>query len=493
MRILLVESDTLICDTLTNFLENEQDHEVTHCNSGMEALEKFKVKQFPMVITDINIHNLSGIELMRSIKSSPQGKQTDVVLIVNSIDYKNAINTFRDEAYDILCKPIDLNEVTEVLRRVTERQSLLQENYELKYNFEAKLVEATSETQLKLKQLQHAYMEVVGIGKIGIFSGKMHEIVAMAERLHADRSIPVLIEGETGTGKEVIARLIHYGWGDTITPFIPVNCSAIAPTLFESELFGYEGGSFTGANKTGMMGKFELAQGGTLFLDEIAELPMDFQTKLLRAIEEKEIYRIGGQEKVKLNIRIICASNRNISHLVQQKKFRQDLYYRLNTGKIYIPPLREMPETIIPLVEMFLKQYSEQKKRRFNSIHRDVVSIMENYLWPGNVRELQNAIERVVLIYDEVEVRPEHLQFLKTNIEEGQSFQSLPFNISSFALPADKLNLKELEVKIIQKALIQFKGNKAKTAAYLGISRSTLQRRIKNDNVFSESLMKYSV
>lgn len=318
----------------------------------------------------------------------------------------------------------------------------------------------------------------MGIGKIGIFSDTMRSIVDMAEKFHHDRTIPVLIEGETGTGKEIIARLVHHGHGEETTPFISLNCSAIAPGLFESELFGYEGGAFSGSKTNGMMGKLEHASGGTLFLDEIGDLPLELQPKLLRVIQEREIYRVGGLKNIKLDVRIICATNRTMDTIVNNGLFRRDLYYRLNTGKIYIPPLQQRREEIAPLAQMFLEQYAEQKKRRFRLIQKKAIQILENHEWPGNVRELENAIERVVLLYDSVEITAHHLQFL--NLDDDSEKESNDSNGSTLSLylPPDSYSLESGEAEIIKKALSMFKGNKTRTAAYLRISLSTLKRKI---------------
>ena len=270
--------------------------------------------------------------------------------------------------------------------------------------------------------------------------------------------------------------MIHFGEGNVNTPFISINCSAITPTLFESELFGYEEGAFTDAKKQGMMGKFELAYGGTLFLDEIGDLPLEMQPKLLRVLEERELFRIGGTKKIKLDARVICATNRNLDHLVQKKAFRQDLYYRLNVGRIYIPPLRERKEAIVPLAFLFLDKYSREKEKNFKYVHRDAEKILENHDWKGNIRELQNTIERVVLLYDDIELKPKYLRFLAS--EEVVDPSAAHLNPGHIILPPDCLDLKELEREVVRKAMRMFKGNKTKAAEYLRISRSALRSRL---------------
>jgi len=388
-----------------------------------------------------------------------------------------AIQALRGGAYDFLLKPVNVKEMAALVSRIAEHQTLLKENYELRHQFDEKVEEATRETHAKLKQIQTAYAEIAGIGEIGIFSDKMQSVVEIAEKFHNDRSIPVLIEGETGTGKEIIARLIHYGKGDITTPFISVNCAAIPPNLFESELFGYEAGAFSGAKKSGMPGKVELAQKGTLFLDEIGDLPPDLQPKLLRAIQEREIYRIGGTKKISLDIRIICATNRDLKGLMEKEIFRQDLYYRLHTGRLHIPPLRETPEAIAPFAQFFLEKYAVQKKRRFKYVQKEAVKILESHPWKGNVREIKNTIERIVLLYDSVEITPEHLKFLDSFDEQDLLSPDLQKKVI-IELPPDNFEMKTAETEIIKKVLAMFNGNKTKAAAYLKMGRHTLRKKL---------------
>jgi len=479
MEILLVDDEPLIRDILAEFLKDQLGHGVTVCENGREALELFRRTPFPMVLTDIRMPRMNGIELLRSIKELPEGRASDIVILTGFGDMETAIQALRAGAYDYLLKPVNIEELAAVVTRIAEHQLLLRENYELSRRFEAKVAEATHETELKFDRLKTAYAEIVNVGRIGIFSEEMRAVAEMAKRLHEDRSVPVLIEGETGTGKEVVARLVHYGDGEVAAPFVSINCSAISPGLFESELFGYESGAFTGARKEGMMGKLEFAQGGTLFLDEIGDLPLELQPKLLRTLQEREMYRVGGLKKIKLDVRIICATNRNLARLVEEGRFRRDLFYRLNMCRIYIPPLRRMKEAIAPMAQMFLEDCAAKKKRRFRFLTREAVRVLEEHQWPGNVRELQNTIERVVLLYDDIEVRPEHLRFLTPDGNERPVSGGTPLKPGSLVLPPDGLDLEALVSEITRKALAMFNGNKSRTAAYLGITRSALRSRLK--------------
>ena len=327
----------------------------------------------------------------------------------------------------------------------------------------------------QLNFYKKAFSDVVGIGNIGVFSNSLTELMNMSLKLHGDRAIPALIEGETGTGKEIIARKIHYGEGNTNKPFITINCSSISATLFESELFGYDEGSFTGAKKQGHIGKLEAAQGGTIFLDEIGDMPLDLQPKLLRAIEYGEIYRVGSNKKIKLDIRVICASNQNILDLCKRWLFRSDLYYRLSVAKLYIPPLRERIEEILPLAQMFLTRYASAKNKKFNSFAKDTIQLLLTYSWPGNVRELENAIERVVLMNDDYEVKSEFLYFLE---DETMYNTGNVLRLGKIVLPNEPININEIEKEIVAKAMKKFNNNKSKVAEYLGITRSALRSRM---------------
>jgi len=264
--------------------------------------------------------------------------------------------------------------------------------------------QATKEVKKEYHRLQKIVIESAGLDRAVFNSSIMKDIFSLAMKYHTDRKIPILIEGETGTGKEIIARLIHYGnpsSPDTSRPFIDINCAALPNTLFESELFGYEAGAFTGSLNKGQKGKIESACGGTLFLDEISEIPIDLQSKLLRVIQEKEYYPIGGLKKKKVDVRIICATNVDLADQVKNSKFRKDLFFRLKVGHVFIPPLRERKEDIIALANTFLKLYSVEKHKKYEGIDEQAMTTLLNYKWPGNVRELKNVIEWAVFMHDD--------------------------------------------------------------------------------------------
>jgi len=383
-----------------------------------------------------------------------------------------------EKAINCLEKYIQLFEVTfneQTTSKISELQVKLEQERKEKLERETLLKSEKQAVEMRLKSMQDAYASVVGVGKVGVFSKKMSNILKMADFFHTDRNVPVLIEGETGTGKEIIARIIHYGKGNFTGPFVVINCSAISPALFESELFGYEEGAFTGAKTKGMIGKFEFAQGGTIFLDEIGELPMELQPKLLRVLQQKEIIRVGGNKSIKLDVRVICATNRDLKQEMIKGNFRSDLYYRLNTGSMYIPPLKERIEEIKPLTQMFLLDFATKKKRNFKYINEDALDILERYDWPGNVRELQNAIERVLLLYNDVEIKPEHLNFISG--EEENFVIANNNNLFTIALPETGLSMEELYRAYMKFALDKFDGNKSKAAEFIKISRTSFYRK----------------
>ncbi len=337
MNILLVDDNNDVRLSLSKFLR-EEEHHVLEASNGLEALEILENHEMHLVLSDIRMPVMDGQEMLRRIKSTPKLENLVVILITGFGEVKNAVDAMREGAYDYLLKPIDVRELTITIERIKEFLVLKSEHKELTNNFNARLNGATSEIKGELEDIRKAFARQAGIGEIGIFSNALRELFRIARKLHRNRSVPVLIEGETGTGKELLARYIHYGDGDNTSPFVAINCSAISPGLFESELFGYEGGAFSGANPRGQKGKIELAQGGSLFLDEIGDLAFDHQAKLLRVIQEMEYYRVGGLKKLSADIRLICSTNHDLKTRVKEEAFREDLYFRLHVGHLSIPP-----------------------------------------------------------------------------------------------------------------------------------------------------------
>ncbi|WP_066633693.1 sigma-54-dependent transcriptional regulator [Desulfolucanica intricata] len=477
MNILLVEDDNDSRAYLSDFL-HKIGHRVVECKDGRDALDNFEKNDFDMVLSDIKMPKVSGIELLKKITALPSGSDVDIVLFTGHGDVDTAIEALRAGAYDYLLKPIKVEELALIIDRIAKHRDLRRQNKKLIKNLnEVKAV--TEETRRELIQLKKAYARELGIGKIGIYSEQMKQIFKQAELYRYDRSVPVLIQGETGTGKEVIAKYIHHGNNVSTKPFIDINCAALSPSIFESELFGYEAGAFTGSLSKGAKGKFDIARGGTLFLDEITEIPLELQAKFLRVIQEKEFYRVGGLKKIETDVRIICAANLDIKERVNQGLFRSDLYYRLNVAQIHIPPLRERISDILPLALMFLKEFSSQRKKRFNSISDEAAQMLLSYRWPGNIRELKNVMDWVVLMFDDVQLTPEHLINLQQfNPTDKPLNKALPITFENCPLPDNKLDLEALIDNIVRRSLEKHNGNKTKTACYLGITRRALYYRL---------------
>ena len=480
MRILLVEDNDDVRGSLSEFLQSV-GHEVRGRCNGQEALSLLKAEKFHCVISDIQMPVMGGGELLKRIKQSSPMKQTEVILFTGYGDVKGAVEAMREGAYDYLTKPVDVKELDIVLRRLEEFLSLREENAKLLTHFSAEVEKATHDIRDELIHIRHVFAREIGKTEMGVYSDSMKGVFQAAETLHRNPDVPVLIEGETGTGKELVAHVIHFGTGDVITPFIGINCAAVSPNLFESEFFGYEPGSFTGGNPKGQKGKLELAGNGTLFLDEISEMSVEHQAKLLRLIQEREYYRVGGLKKNRTEARFICATNQDLGQMAEAGTFRKDLYFRLNVGTIRIPPLRERSEDILPLAELFLSQIREQKRTRFRKIGAKAAAMLVEYHWPGNVRELKNTIERIVLYFNDEEILPEHLStcFQSLTGPGYSTVRAAAIDPEAPELPENSLSLDRLILNVVRRALEKHRGHQTRTAQYLGISVRVLQTYIK--------------
>lgn len=482
MEILLVDDDRHSREAVAWFLR-EQDHSVTECDTAEQALAKWKLADYPFVLSDIQMPGMTGIELAQAITAQPDSWRSDVVLFTGYGDMKTAVAALRAGAYDYLLKPVDAQELAAIALRVSEHQALLRENKELTENFNAKLQSATQHTELELDRMRKMVAESI-MGNVGIFSASMQQVAGLAQRFHTDRTLTVLIQGETGTGKEVVARIIHYGSNlKTPTgPLVELNCAAIPQNLFESELFGYEGGAFSGSLSRGQKGKLDAAAGGTLFLDEVGEIPPEMQAKLLRVLESREYYRVGGLKKIKADVRVICATNVDLEKRMEEGLFRRDLYYRLKIGHVVIPPLRERREEIIPLAELFLREFAQAKRKRIASISPQAQQLLEQYDWPGNVRELRNAMEWIVFMYDDPELQPVHLEKVVAHdaaqLADGTPIGSTKEKQVVLPMPEGGLSIKEYNDLIIQAVLDAHNGNQTATAKYLDMSLRALCYRL---------------
>lgn len=474
MRILLVDGDkegrTFLADYLSLL-----GHQVVEKSSGDEGLAAYQAGEYQMVLSDLKISGISGIELVKAIQLVNREQRADVVLYTGFVDVALAVGALRAGAYDYLMKPVNVQELQAALNRVEEHQGLLYENKMLTRHFDEKVQEATAETRRQLKQLQKIMAQQLGIGKVVAFSQEMRQVVDQAQQYHMDRSFPILLQGETGAGKEIVAKIIHYGWMEEPGPFVPLNCATIMPSLLESELFGYEAGAFAGGEVRGSKGKIDLAQGGTLFLDGIREMPLALQAKLLRVVEEKSFYRVGGLKKITTDIRIVCATSSDIKQRIADNLFRKDLYYRLKVGEITIPPLRERQDDILPMALLFLLEFSEKHGKKFSTIHPMAAQYLLDYAWPGNARELRNAMEWAAIMYDEEKLMFEHLGKIRTTPLVKEPPAEI---LAKKEVVAERFSLDYHIDDLIEEALKKHGGNKTQTAQYLGISVRTLYYRL---------------
>lgn len=445
MKIMLVEDDHGSRDTVKAFL-HMLGHEVLEYENAVKALQALPYANVSLVMTDIKMLHMTGIELLEAISKLSLIHKPPVVLFTGYGTMESAIRAMRAGAFDYLLKPINAEAIVQVIDRV-ERELCL--------------------TDLTSPEIGPTRNIKLGLHQLEISSPVMEEVARQALVFHNHRDMPILVRGETGTGKELIARLVHCGSDGENRPFIDLNCAAISPNLFESELFGYESGAFTGGKTSGRQGKIDLAQGGTLFLDEIAEIPIELQGKLLRFIQEKEFYPVGGLKKKQADIRIISATNQNLERAVSEGRFRKDLYYRLKVGQIIIPPLRQRKDEIIPLAHFFLLQASQRMGKQFSSISQESKFILEEYNWPGNVRQLINMIELAVLLYNDKVLGRAHLTEAMGQAADIPIVKPL---VKRFSFN------QQISCEAITSALEATKGNKKKAAQHLGISRRTLYR-----------------
>ena len=448
-KILIVDDEKKICSILEKILSDE-GFIVKSVYSGEEALEVVETFIPELILMDQNMTGMNGIEATVRIKE----KMPDITVIILTAygSIPNAVEAIKRGAYDYILKPFDNEELLITISRALERNRL------------------TKEINLLKKELQGKY----DFKNIISISSKMQRMFEQIYRVR-DTNATVLIQGESGTGKELVVKAIHYHSQRKDKPLVAINCGAIPVNLIESEFFGYERGAFTDA-KERKIGKFEQANGGTIFLDEISELPLDNQVKLLRVLDEKKITRIGGNESVPVDIRVIAATNRDLQENVSKGIFRLDLFYRLNIFNITVPPLRERKEDIPLLVEHFIEEYNKHLNLSIKNISRLAMDYLQEYEWPGNVRELENAIQSAMILSKDEIIR----------------LENLPLNIQGFPEPVNETDLGETGLEerirqfsikhekiIILKALEKCNNNRTNAAILLKISRKTLFNKMK--------------
>jgi DNA-binding NtrC family response regulator len=431
-----VDDELIMRESLAGWLERD-GHIVQTAASGEEALEKVKETQFDIFLVDIKMEGISGLDVLRSVKESDP--DADIVMITAYGSIPSAIEAMKDGAYDYMLKPFDPNELGVLIEKIIQHQEQTRENIYLKEQYKERT----------------RFESMIGQSR------PMQEIFDLIRDV-APMDSTVLITGETGTGKGLAAKAIHTNSSRRDGPFVTVNCGAIPEHLMETELFGHQKGAFTDAKET-KKGRLELAHGGTLFLDEIGEISMRMQIDLLRVLEDRVFYRVGGTQPIEADFRVIAATNRNLEEAIKAGIFREDLFYRLNVISFEMPSLIQRKEDIPLLAEHFLYRFAQETNKLTDKITREAMDEMMLYDWPGNIRELENAIERAVVVGKHREIMPE----------------DLPIFCHEPTPQLKAVTLKEVEKAHIQQVLVENQWNIARSAKILGIDRSTLYSKIK--------------
>ncbi len=439
-KVLVVDDEVIMRESLSCWLK-ENGMEVSTAESGTQALREITDQVFNVMLVDMKMPGMDGIQFLHEAKKLQP--QTPVIIMTAYASVDTAVEAMKQGAYDYITKPFNPDEIIMIIKKILEHQNLLQENIYLR---------------LQLKK-QYDYQNIISKNH------QMQKIFSLIDII-ADSRATVLIMGDSGTGKELIAKAIHYNSSRESQPFISVSCATLPESLLESELFGHEKGAFTDA-KTSKKGKFELADKGTLFLDEIGDISPKVQASLLRVLQEREFMKVGGEKYIMVDVRVISATNRDLWKAVQEGRFREDLYYRLNIITINLPPLRERKEDIPLLVEHFITKSNIENARKVEGISKEALDLLINYNWPGNIRELENIIERAVLINQSGIITPADLP----------SDKVLPHHAPGTLTEVG--TLQEAERKHIQRTLEKNNWNITKTAEMLKIDRTTLYAKIK--------------
>ncbi|MDA8091731.1 MAG: sigma-54 dependent transcriptional regulator [Nitrospiraceae bacterium] len=441
--ILVVDDEPLQRDILQNIL-SDAGYETYTGASGEEALDMARTLNPDVVLTDLKMKQMNGIELMDRIKSG--NDETAIIIMTAFGSVSTAVEAMKKGAFDYLSKPLDKEMVLLTVKRAVKTMELLKKN----------------------RELQNALFNKFSVEGIVGNSMPVKEVVGLVKKVN-DSPVTVLILGESGTGKELVARAIHYSGTRSTKPFTAINCASIPEALLESELFGYEPGAFTGASTTRRAGLFEASNEGTVFLDEIGDLPPATQSKILRILQEKELRRLGGRDTIKVNVKIIAATNKDLEKEIENGRFREDLYYRLRIVTIELPPLRERKEDIPALAAYFLEKYNKEFGRRIKKINDSVFRAFMDYHWPGNIRQLEAVIERAVLMCDTDTIM---LSDIKGELRSRKTDGTFDIDI-----PDEGLVFDDLEKELLRKAMAKAGGVAAKAAKLLGMSYKTFWYR----------------
>ncbi len=465
-HILIIDDDESVRDALQDFLE-EKDFKVTTAANGRLGLELLKEDRFDVLLVDLMMPGMGGLDVIKEI--SALHITTPVIMVTAYASVQTAVDAMKLGAFDYVTKPFIPDELLIIINRTIDLSRMQRENVLLR------------------KQLKRKYDFEGLIGD----SMRMQKVYEIIEKV-ADTDSTILITGKSGTGKELVAKTLHFNSSRSEKPFVPLNCAAIPRDLLESELFGHEKGAFTGALVT-RVGRFELAHEGTLFLDEIGELDPSLQVKLLRVLQEREFERVGGTKTIKVDVRIIAASNRDLEEAIRDGRFREDLFYRLNVIPVRIPSLRERNEDIPLLLDHFMQKFSRKRKRGPLKFSPEAMECLLTYRWPGNVRELENLVERLTILVSENTVNVSDLpgKFRQTvGTETGKSAHMVNTTVPSFKdddIPDSGINLNavidNMEKKLILRALEKTGGVKNKAAVLLGLNRTTLIEKLKKKNI----------
>ena len=452
MNIIVIDDEKTQRESLKGFLEHS-GHNVVTAETGKQGLELLEKSSAHVVISDFRMPGLDGLKVVEEVKKI--NPSILVILITAFGDVELAVRIMKAGAYDFLTKPVDLDQLEVILSRAEDQFYMNEEN----------------------KMFREILNKNASFNNIVSASPQMEGVLNLCARVASGIS-SVLIHGETGVGKELIARAIHFASPRKDKPFVAVNCSALNEHLLESELFGHEKGAFTGAVNA-HAGRFEIAHGGTLFFDEIGDMPQGVQVKLLRALQEKIIERVGSTQPINVDVRIITATHRNLEKLIEENKFRQDLYYRINVVSIFVPPLRNRREDIRVLAEAFLGKYTKENHRDVKGFTNEAIDLLMRYNYPGNVRELENAVERAVLLARSEYIEPKDLP---DSIKKPTS----DFEGNHISLPIDgnmPEMVEQLEKQMLLSALESCGGNQSRAANALGISEKSVRDRMKKWNI----------
>ena len=475
-RVLIVDDDLALLQALPEALRIRMDGvTVDTAESAVAALDRIATRDYDAIVTDIKMPGMDGLELLAELRTLRP--DTPTLMITGHGEHDLVVQALRGGAYDFIPKPIDRDhlvaslsraiQMRELSRRVKEQQAALERHLN---DLEAIVEERTRELRETNEVIESPFRLLMGP------SGQMEKIVEQIKQV-ADSPLTVLVEGETGTGKELVARAIHQLSARRDRPFIAVDCGAIPDTLIESELFGYEKGAFTGAHQR-KEGQFQLADGGSLFLDEIVNLPLPTQTKLLRALQERQVQPLGSKRPVRVSVRIIAASNVPLEREVRAGRFRQDVYYRLNEFGITLPPLRERGDGILHLANEFLPEAGMELGRPCRKISEAAAQVLLRYRWPGNVRELRNVIRPAILLASDV-IEPEHLSVLPVDAPPATALRGEPAPLDSSLKEVADAAAADAEQQAIREALHTSRGNKSEAARHLRTDYKTLYLKMK--------------